>query len=82
MRPRPALQCTASAPGSSSTMLRNLSTMSEEGQEPSGKNSSWCLKPPAVKDSGLYSYSAQHTACVGIRDLGLQALSPEVSMAV
>ena len=55
MRPRPALQCTATPPGSLSTMSRKRSTMSELGQEPSTKNRSKCRKPPFVNADGLYS---------------------------
>ena len=55
MRPSPALQCTATPPGSLSTMSKKRSTISELGHEPSTKNRSKCRKPPFVNAAGLYS---------------------------
>lgn len=46
--PNPALQCTATAPFSFSTVSRNFSTISSGGVEPSRKYKSTCFTPALI----------------------------------
>jgi len=55
--PRPARQCTATAPGVPSQMRINRSTMSSEGVVQSVKKRSWCTNP-----ASQYGFASSATA--------------------